>query len=237
MRSVATEHVYRVSSTGWVHCHGNDAQDVPAWPTLQHSDLVVLDLDDIFTDVWRFEGKSEYAAALIEKRARTQGLVEGAAHIVMHRLLKVPGGFLAFFSAIPLELWQRCTQWAREQGDHCLLLTAAGLLSHGVGTDGGRILLSQRRLMYFAQTEEGLSFGSMQALGGGSRPWLTQRRRCSADSRGCGRDLALTLWITASCGACSPRMSKPACMPSRRCWAMLPWCCSLRSSMLPARGY
>ncbi len=164
--SVATEHVYRVSSAGWVHCHGNDAQDVPAWPTLQHSALVVLDLDDIFTDVWRFEGKSEYAAALIEKRARTQGLVEGAAHIVMHRLLKVPGGFQAFFSAIPLELWQRCTQWAREQGDHCLLLTAAGLLSHGVGTDGGRILLSQRRLMYFAQTEEGLSFGSMQALGG-----------------------------------------------------------------------
>lgn len=163
--SVATEHIYRVASTGWVHCHGNEAEDVPAWPRLQHSALVVLDLDDIFTDVWRFEGKSEYAAALIEKRARTQGLVEGAAHVVMHRLLKVPGGFQAYFSAIPLELWQRCTEWAREQGDHCLVMTATGLLCHGVGSDNARLLLSQRRLMYFAHTEEGMFFGSMRALG------------------------------------------------------------------------
>ena len=163
--SVATEHIYRAASTGWVHCHGNRAEDVPAWPRLQHSALVVLDFDEIFTDAWRFEGKSEYAAALIEKRARTQGMVEGAAHIAIHRLLKVPGGFQAYFSAIPLELWQRCTEWAREQGDHCLVMTATGLLCHGVANDSARVLLSQRRLMYFAQTEEGMFFGSMQALG------------------------------------------------------------------------
>lgn len=165
--SVANEHVYRVASTGWVHCHGNEAEDVPAWPRLAHAALVVLDLDEVFTDVWRFEGKSEYAAALIEKRARTQGLVEGAAHVVMHRLLKVPGGFQAYFSAIPLDVWQRCTEWAREQGDHCLIMTATGLLCHGVANDGARILLSRRRWMYFAQTEEGMFFGSMQALGSG----------------------------------------------------------------------
>lgn len=164
--SVVSEHVYRVATAGWVHCHGNTAEDVPAWPRLQHSALVVLDLDDIFTDVWRFEGKSEYAAALIEKRARTQGLVEGAAHVAVHRLLKVPGGFQAYFSAISLDLWQRCTEWAREQGDHCLIMTAAGLLCHGVGHDGARIFLSQRQLTYFAHTEEGMFFGSMRALGG-----------------------------------------------------------------------
>lgn len=161
------EVIYRVAHAGWTQCTGQQAADVPAWPRLTHSALVVLDLDDVFSDVWRFEGKSEYATALIEKRVRTQGLVEGAAHIVIHRLIKLPGGFQAFFSAISLEFWQRCSQWAQEQGDHCLVLTAAGLLCHGVDAGHARIILSQRRLMGFFQTEEGMSFSSTQALGSG----------------------------------------------------------------------
>ncbi|PJI97095.1 hypothetical protein CLU85_1863 [Acidovorax sp. 69] len=164
---MSAEHVYRVASAGWLHCHDHQVEEVPAWPTLTHSALVVLDLDDIFTDVWRFEGKPEYAAALIEKRVRTQGLVEGAAHIVVHRLLKLPGGFQVFFSAISLELWQRCTQWAHEQADHCLVMVTAGLLCHGVASGNARLMLSQRRLMCFIQSEEGMVFGSTQALGSG----------------------------------------------------------------------
>lgn len=162
--SAAAQHVYRVASTGWVHCHGNDAQDVPAWPRLAHDALVVLDLDDVFTDVWRFEGKAEYAAALIEKRVRNEGLVEGAAHIVIHRLVKSPRGFQAYFSAVSLEYWQRCTQWAQDQDNHCLVMMAPGLLCHGVNTDKARLMLSQQRLMCFAQTEAGMVFGSTHVL-------------------------------------------------------------------------
>lgn len=161
------EHVYRITDAGWVHCHGHQVQDVPAWPSLKHSALVVLDLDDVPTDVWRFEGKPEYASALIEKRIRTEGLVEGAAHIVIHRLVKVPRGFQAFFSAIPLDFWQRVNQWADEQPDHCLIMAVAGLLSQGVSAGKARLLLSQRRLTCFAQTDAGMVFSSTQALGQG----------------------------------------------------------------------
>ena len=165
---MSAEHVYRVASAGWLHCHGHQAQEVPAWPRLTHSALVVLDLDDVFTDVWRFEGKAEYATALIEKRVRTQGLVEGAAHGVVHRLVKLPGGFQVFFSAISLDLWQRCTQWAQEQPDHCLVMMAPGLLCNGVKLGNARLMLSQRRVMCFIETEEGMAFGSTQALGSGA---------------------------------------------------------------------
>lgn len=165
---MSAEHVYRVASAGWLHCHGHHVEEVQAWPRLTHSALVVLDLDDVVTDVWRFEGKPEYAAALIEKRVRTQGLVDAAAHIVIHRLVKVPRGFQVFFSAIALEFWQRCTQWAKEQADHCLVMMAPGLLCHGVGVGSARMMLSQRRLMCFAETDAGMVFGSTQALGSGS---------------------------------------------------------------------
>lgn len=165
--SAAVEHLYCVTSAGWVHFHGNEAQDVSAWPSLAHSALVVLDLDEIFTDSWRFEGKAEHAIPLIEKRARTQGLVEGATHVVVHRLTKVPGGFQAYFSAIPLELWQRYAAWAREQNEHCLIMTATGLLCHGIRAGAARVLLSHRRLMFFAQVDGGMFFGSIQILGAG----------------------------------------------------------------------
>lgn len=165
---MSAEHIYRVSNGGWVHCDGHHAQDVPAWPRLTHTALVVLDLDDVFTDVWRFEGKAEYAAALIEKRVRTQGLVDGTAHIVLHKVVTVPGGFQAFFSALSLELWQRSTQWAQEQSDHCLVMLSGGLLCHGVRPGNARVLLSQRRLMLFAHTEEGMVFGAAQGLGAGA---------------------------------------------------------------------
>lgn len=160
-----TEHIYRIGRTGWTHCHGHQAQPVAAWPRLAHSALVVLDMDDIFTDVWRFEGKAEYATALIEKRVRNQGLVEGAAHIVTHRLVKVPGGFQVYFSAVSLELWQQWAEWARGQVHHCMVMTAAGVLCHGVAAGSARLLLSQRRLMCFGHSEEGMVFDSTQALG------------------------------------------------------------------------
>lgn len=159
------QHVYRIASTGWTYCHGDEAQAVAAWPRLTHSALVVLDANEIYTDVWRFEGKSQYASALIEKRVRTQGLVEGEAHIVVHRLVKVPGGFQAYFSAMPLEMWQQCMKWAKSQNQHCLLMTACGLLCHGIGQGKARLLLSQRRLMCFAHTDEGMFFDSTLALG------------------------------------------------------------------------
>jgi hypothetical protein len=161
------EHVYRISSSGWVHCHGDQLEEVPAWPRLSHSALAVFDLDDAFSDVWRFEGNAEYAQALIEKRVRTEGLVEGAAHIVVHRLVKLAGGFQVFFSTLPLDLWQRCTQWSKEQTDHCLVMMASGLLCHNVGNDQARLMLSQRRVTCFAQSQTGMVFGVTQALGSG----------------------------------------------------------------------
>lgn len=159
------EHVYRVASTRWQYCYGCQVEEVPAWSHLTHRALVVLDLDDVFTDVWRFEGKPEYASALIEKRVRTEGLVDGTVHIVVHRLIRLPRGFQVFFSAVSLELWQRCSQWAKEQPDHCLVMMAHGLLCHNVGNDQARLMLSQRRLMCFAQTEAGMVFGATLALG------------------------------------------------------------------------
>lgn len=161
------KHVYRVGDSGWQLCLRREVHEVPAWPRLRHPAVVVLDLDDIHTGVWRFDGKPEHAPALIEKRVRLEGLIEGQAHIVVHRLLRHPGGFQACFSAVPLEIWQRATAWAAEQADHCLLVPGAGLLVHGVADGHGRALVSERRWQAYAQYEGGMVWVSVQGLGQG----------------------------------------------------------------------
>jgi Tfp pilus assembly protein PilN len=161
------KHVYRIGDSGWQLCLGREVHEVPAWPRLRHPAVAVLDLDDIHTGVWRFDGKPEHAQALIEKRVRLEGLIEGQAHIVVHRLLRHPGGFQACFSAVPLEIWQRATAWAAEQPDHCLLVPGAGLLVHGVADGQGRALVSERRWQAYAQYEGGMAWVSVQGLGQG----------------------------------------------------------------------
>ena len=36
---MSAEHVYRIASSGWLHCHGHQVEEVPAWPRLTHSAL------------------------------------------------------------------------------------------------------------------------------------------------------------------------------------------------------
>lgn len=177
-------HVYRIGPQGWQFVQGQEWVDVPAWPKLSHPALVVLDTDDVPSEVWRFEGKPEYATALIEKRVRTEGLVEGAAHIVVHRLIKSPSGFQVFFSAVAIDVWQRLSGWASQQADHCILMTAAGLLCSGIKAGQGRVLVSERHLSLFMQTDAAMSFFSAHALGRGGGAVVGAAQLLGANARG-----------------------------------------------------
>ncbi len=177
-------HVYRIGPQGWQFIQGNEWVDAPPWPRLSHPALVVLDTDDVPSDVWRFEGKPEFASALIEKRVRTEGLVEGAAHIVVHRLIKSPSGFQVFFSAVAIETWQRLSGWASQQADHCVVMTSAGLLCSGIKAGQGRVLVSERHLSLFVHTEASMAFFSAHALGQGGGAVLGAAQLLGSNARG-----------------------------------------------------
>lgn len=177
-------HVYRIGPQGWQFIQGNEWVDAPPWPRLSHPALVVLDTDDVPSDVWRFEGKPEFASALIEKRVRTEGLVEGAAHIVVHRLIKSPTGFQVFFSAVAIEAWQRLSGWASQQADHCIVMTSAGLLCSGIKAGQGRVLVSERHLALFVHAEASMAYFSAHALGQGGRAVVEGGQLLGSNARG-----------------------------------------------------
>lgn len=139
--------------------------ELTPWAPLKQPAVVVLDVEQSHTDVWRFEGKSEYAAALIEKRVRTEGLVDGPAHIVLHKVQAFPGGFQVFFSALPLDLWQQASTWAAAQQDHCVLVHASALLADGLGEGDARALVGVRGWAALAYAPSGLSYLTARVVG------------------------------------------------------------------------
>ncbi|GAB4090409.1 PilN domain-containing protein [Hydrogenophaga soli] len=159
--------VLRVTEDGW---HMLDPQTgwqtLEASPRLSMATVVVLDFETSVTDVWRFDGKVEHARALIEKRVRTEGLVDGLAHVVVHRLQRYAGGFQAYFSAFSLEQWQQVSAWAQAQQDHCLLVHAAAVLCADLPAGQGRVLLSGRGMSVFLNGRSGMLYASVRSMDG-----------------------------------------------------------------------
>jgi hypothetical protein len=139
--------------------------EVTPWAALSQPAIVVLELEQSHTDVWRFEGKPDHAAAIIEKRVRTEGFVDGAAHVVVHQVQAFPGGFQAFFSALPLDLWQQASAWAAAQKDHCVLVHSAALLTLGLRVGGGRAMVGPRGWAALAWAPSGLSYLTARVVG------------------------------------------------------------------------
>jgi hypothetical protein len=156
--------VLHVTDTAWRLLDANAVvEDAAPWLRLDQPTIAVLDLESIYTEVGRFEGKPEYARAIIEKRVRSEGLVDGVAHVVVHHLVPFSGGFQAFYSAMPLDVWQPLSAWAARQKDHCGLVTAAGLLTLGASERQATALVSDRGWQIYAPGPTQLVYLSVRA--------------------------------------------------------------------------
>ena len=154
-----------VTREGWLSLSAGEFSEIPSLPKLKGPTLVVTDFDEAPVGVLRFEGKPAYAAALVEKYVRAQGLTEGAAHIVLHRVNSVPGGCLALYTAVSLESWQRMQQWAEQQTDHCIVVVLASFLDSGLKQGQARVLRLGRTLHLVGLGEAGVFHASVSAIG------------------------------------------------------------------------
>ena len=163
---MSTDNILLVTRDGWRQLRGGVLTDTVAFPVLDAPAIVVTDFDEAPMGSYRFDGgKPAYAAALIEKRARAEGLTDGAAHVVVHRVQALRKGLQTFHTVVPLETWQRMLQWSSQQRDHCIVLPLGALLAAKVGTGHARIVRAGRTLHFFGQSKAGLHHLSANALG------------------------------------------------------------------------
>jgi len=132
-------------------------------PRLGRAALAVADFEGAVSNVISLEGSPAHAVALIEKRLRSDGLVDGEAKILIHKTRTVGAGYQTLYTAVPLEVWQHTYAWAEAQPDHCLLVPLTSLLFNAVKPGQAIVLQSGRQLSVLAMLKHDMVYRSSLA--------------------------------------------------------------------------
>lgn len=118
----------------WYSAHDGVWETTSAQPTLLPQSRILTDFDNAPSGVMAVDSQPEFAAAVIEKHLRSEGLIDGEAHVLTHRILAAGGGSRAYYTAVPVAAWQESFTWLKQQ-------PSVGLL---FSVDAGMQALAQR---------------------------------------------------------------------------------------------
>jgi hypothetical protein len=133
-------------------------------PRLDRSTIVVTDFDGAVSDITSLEGSPSHAVALIERRLRADGLIDGDSKVLIHQLRTVGNGYQALYTAVPLDRWQQMFAWADNQADHCLLVPTVALLWKRLRPGHGVVLHSGRKVVFLAALRNRVEYASALAF-------------------------------------------------------------------------
>ena len=132
-------------------------------PRLAGAAVVVGDFENAVSNVISLEGSPAHAVALIERRLRSDGMIDGESKILIHRTRSIGAGYQTLFTAVPLDLWQQTYAWAEAQPDHCLLIPFTSLLFKALRPGLGLVLQSGRQVSVLAVLRHDMVYRSALA--------------------------------------------------------------------------
>ncbi|GAB3740691.1 hypothetical protein GCM10028794_25670 [Silanimonas algicola] len=148
----------------WLAFDGSVVAVLDARPRVERATIVLTDFDGAVSDVASLEGSPSHAVALIERRLRSDGLIDGDAKVLVHQVRTVGNGYQALYTAVPLDRWQQLFAWADQQDDHCLLVPVVALLWKRLRPGQGVVLHSGRKLVFLASLRSGPVYASALAF-------------------------------------------------------------------------
>lgn len=132
-------------------------------PRPSRAAMAIADFEGAVSSVISLEGSPAHAVALIEKRLRSDGLIDGESKILIHKSRTVGAGYQTLFTAVPLDVWQQVYAWAEAQPDHCLLVPMTSLLWNALKPGQGIVLQSGRQLSVLALLKHDMLYRSSLA--------------------------------------------------------------------------
>jgi hypothetical protein len=136
----------------WYSCHGDNWSMATEPPALSPKSRVLSDFENAPCGVTAVDAQPDFAAAVIEKKLRTEGLVDGEAHVLTHRMIRAGGGSRVLYTAVPISNWQATFTWLERQPSVGLLfsvestLLASGMMRCCAGSDGNSVCLFPSRI-------------------------------------------------------------------------------------------
>ncbi len=148
----------------WLAFDGDRVTHLDARPKVDRATVVITDFDGSISQVTALEGSPSHAIALIEKRLRSDGLIDNESKILIHQTKTVGNGYQSLFTAVPLDRWQQMFAWAEGQPDHCLLVPSVALLWQMLKPGRGIVLHSGRQFVFLARLRNRMVHASALAF-------------------------------------------------------------------------
>ncbi|MDR3086376.1 MAG: hypothetical protein LBU45_00240 [Azoarcus sp.] len=137
------------------------SEALPDYPELEEPALVLTDFGKSVSGVFAGDN-TRYLDAIIARRLRDDGLIDGEAKVLIH---VVEGSRQVFYTAVPMENWQRLQFWAETRHEHCLLIAHAGLMPRLLSGDNEVVIFHcNREISLLARQQGMLSYYSIMAL-------------------------------------------------------------------------
>lgn len=121
-----------------------------ARPRVEHPAWLLCEFEGAVSSVISLEGSPAHAVALIEKRLRADGMIDGDGKILIHKNRSMGAGYQSLFTAIPLDVWQQTYAWAEAQPDHCLLVPITSLMWNAIKSGEGLVVQNGRQFSVLA---------------------------------------------------------------------------------------
>ncbi len=114
----------------WLSCRDGVWQEHSEFPRLAAGTSILTDFGNAPFGVMPVDTRPDFAAAVIEKTLRSEGLVDGEVHMLPHRIFAVGGGSRVLYTAVPLSQWQQIHAWLSiHTSIHLLFSIETGMLA------------------------------------------------------------------------------------------------------------
>ena len=132
-------------------------------PRVEQPAWLFCEFEGGVSSVVSLEGSPAHAVALIEKRLRADGLIDGEGKILIHKSRSMGAGYQSLFTAVPLDAWQQTYAWAESQPDHCLLVPITSLMWNAIKSGEGLIVQNGRQFSVLALRKHDIIYRSSLA--------------------------------------------------------------------------
>jgi hypothetical protein len=119
----------------WYIYQGAHLKEIEKPEELSSTNLILTDFNDAIFGLETVSGPVEHAAALIEKRLRDIGLLDGPSKVIVHNSRKIGDTVVVVFTAIPAESYSEYFELVDKQNDHCLIVPLMSVLEKQVDRD------------------------------------------------------------------------------------------------------
>jgi|GEM_PF-6327496 len=132
----------------WYIKQGSHLDTIDKPNILNGSNVIITDFNDAVFGVETVTGPVEHSAALIEKRLRDVGLLDGPGKIIIHDTKKAGDAVTVLYTAISAEGYAEYFELVEKQRDHCVVVPLLSVLVKQFNTksdDGQAIVFHHNR--------------------------------------------------------------------------------------------